>query len=175
VLPYNFLFLFEPNISKNAYLVKNINAMIELKIKVEEQLIHQFGKGKIEQYLNQMLEKLNRKEEADLIVIESKTSLLDGIELSDEAVLFIKQHDLKANIEAVLVRIADFFEDYTIKIEHRVDVEEGFETLFIYIITDLPTKNASLQIRQMFKGWKLLKNKAFIQKVAIITRRHDTI
>jgi hypothetical protein len=101
--------------------------------------------------------------------------LLDGIELSDEAALFIKQHDLKANIEAVLVRIADFFEDYTIKIEHRVDVEEGFETLFIYIITDLSVRASYKKARSMYENWSLLKDKNFRQYVTITNRNTDAI
>lgn len=154
--------------------MKNIKSMIELKVKVEEQLIRQFGQVKIEQYLYQMLQKLQRKEES-LEVAELKTPLLDAIEVSEEASAYIEKHNLKANVEATLVRIADFFEDYTIKIKHTVDVEEGFETLFIFIVSELSVREAYKKTRAMYKDWALLKEKSFRKYVTITTRNSDAI
>jgi hypothetical protein len=152
--------------------------MVELKINVAEEVIHQYGKLKVEKYLENMIQRLNFKSIQDLNGQEEESPNqmdLTPFITDSEIQNYIIEHDLTENLKAALSRINDFFDHPIIKFEHTIDIEEGFESFFVYIITDLSTKEASLQIRQMFKGWELLKNRAFTQKIAIITRRADAI
>jgi hypothetical protein len=83
---------------------------------------------------------------------------------------YIKQHNLETSLLESINRINSYFDNPIIKFEFTIDIEEGFETLFVYIITPLTTREASITTRKMYKGWNLLKETNFRKHITLITR-----
>jgi hypothetical protein len=83
---------------------------------------------------------------------------------------YIKQHNLETSLLESINRINSYFDNPIIKFEFTIDIEEGFETLFVYIITPLTTREASITTRKMYKGWNLLKETNFRKHITLIAR-----
>ncbi len=83
---------------------------------------------------------------------------------------FAQKHNLLQYFPEIFSRIEMFFPDSRTETELIEDIEEGYFTIFIRIMTSLSVKEAFEQNRQMYRDWELLKDKNFNQYINISTR-----
>lgn len=83
---------------------------------------------------------------------------------------FLQDKNLLNFFPDIFSRITQFFPQNKIKIRLVQDIEEGYFTVFVTILTKDNVTNALKQTNKMFKGWNLLKNKLFNKYINISTK-----
>ena len=106
------------------------------------------------------------------IELESKKNLsdhdfLEVIQKDLKLYEFLKSKGLLVFLPEIENRINLFFPNHKITMFLKQDVEEGYFTVFIKILTHLSVSEALKQKRIMVKDWDLLKNNTFNQYINI--------
>jgi|GEM_PF-3875881 len=84
---------------------------------------------------------------------------------------FIEKYNLREAIDETFILINNFFSSYEIKLELYKDHEWDKETLFIYVLTDLPIRESAKITTSMFKHLKALKNRTFCKYVSVVDKK----
>ena len=113
--------------------------------------------------------------ETDKTVQSNYSEWLNELALVLDVKNFIQNYQLESLIQEAILRINEFFDNHTIQFELVIDEEEFDETLLLYIVTSLTTREASKLTRQMFKNWSLIRKHNFYNHISITTRRIDAI
>ncbi|MGB0861829.1 MAG: hypothetical protein ACPG19_03840 [Saprospiraceae bacterium] len=113
--------------------------------------------------------------ETDKTIHSNYSEWINELTLALDVTKFIQKYKLQAALQETITRVNNFFTNYSVQFELSIDEEELYETLHIFIITPLNTKQASKQIRHMFKGWSLLRKDKFYNYISITTRKIDAI